>query len=138
MVVGYASSSHRPVQSCGRWRYRFDGKEKMMALGEYPLVSLKEARERHFEARKTLAAGVDPMAERKAEASPSKPQSPDEPDPELRWASCSVPSSVHVEVSLIGGVERKKGIAILRRPTEIRTPRWIEDRRRCRYYRVSC
>ncbi len=25
-----------------RWRYRFDGKEKMMALGEYPLVSLKE------------------------------------------------------------------------------------------------
>jgi hypothetical protein len=50
-----------------RWRYRFDGKEKMMALGEYPLVSLKEARERHFEARKTLAAGVDPMAERKAE-----------------------------------------------------------------------
>ena len=35
-----------------RWRYRFDGKEKMMALGEYPLVTLKEARERHFEARR--------------------------------------------------------------------------------------
>ena len=51
-----------------RWRYRFDGKEKMMALGEYPLVTLKEARERHFAARKTLAAGIDPMAERKAEA----------------------------------------------------------------------
>jgi integrase len=50
-----------------RWRYYFDGKEKMMALGEYPLVSLKDARERHFEARKTLAAGIDPMAERKAE-----------------------------------------------------------------------
>ena len=50
-----------------RWRYRFDGKEKMMALGEYPLVSLKEARERHAEARKALASGTDPMAERKAE-----------------------------------------------------------------------
>ena len=50
-----------------RWRYRFGGKEKMMALGEYPLVTLKEARERHFEARKVLAAGIDPMAERKAE-----------------------------------------------------------------------
>ena len=50
-----------------RWRYRFDGKEKMMALGEYPLVTLKEARERHMAARKTLAAGTDPMAERKAE-----------------------------------------------------------------------
>lgn len=50
-----------------RWRYRFDGKEKMMALGEYPVVSLLQARELHFTARKTLAAGIDPMAERKAE-----------------------------------------------------------------------
>ena len=51
-----------------RWRYRFDGKEKMMALGEYPLVTLKEARERHFAARQKLAADIDPMMERKAEA----------------------------------------------------------------------
>jgi integrase len=50
-----------------RWRYRFDGKEKMMALGEYPFVTIKEARESHFKARKTLDAGIDPMAERKAE-----------------------------------------------------------------------
>jgi Arm DNA-binding domain len=51
-----------------RWRYRFDGKEKLMALGEYPLVNLSQARELHFSARKTLATGDDPMAERKAEA----------------------------------------------------------------------
>lgn len=51
-----------------RWRYYFNGKEKMMAFGEYPVVSLKEVRDLHFEARKTLAAGSDPMAERKAEA----------------------------------------------------------------------
>jgi integrase len=51
-----------------RWRYRFDGTEKMMALGEYPLVTLKEARERHFAARQKLAGGIDPMVERKAEA----------------------------------------------------------------------
>jgi integrase len=51
-----------------RWRYRFDGKEKMMALGEYPLVLLSRARELHFAARKKLADGVDPMAERKAHA----------------------------------------------------------------------
>jgi integrase len=50
-----------------RWRYRFLGKEKMMAFGEYPVVSLAKARERHFAARKILASGVDPMAERKAE-----------------------------------------------------------------------
>jgi hypothetical protein len=55
-----------------RWRYRFDGKEKLMALGEYPLVNLGEARELHFAARKTLAAGIDPMAERKAEARPNR------------------------------------------------------------------
>jgi integrase len=50
-----------------RWRYRFTGKEKLMALGEYPLVTLGQARELHMAARKTLAAGIDPMAERKAE-----------------------------------------------------------------------
>jgi integrase len=51
-----------------RWKYRFDGKEKLMALGEYPVVGLAHARERHLAARKVLADGVDPMAERKAEA----------------------------------------------------------------------
>jgi hypothetical protein len=50
------------------WRYRFDGTEKNMHFGEYPLVTLKGARELHFAARKILAAGIDPMAERKAEA----------------------------------------------------------------------
>jgi Arm DNA-binding domain len=28
-----------------RWRYRFDSKEKLMALGEYPLVNLEQARD---------------------------------------------------------------------------------------------
>ncbi len=50
-----------------RYRYSFEGKEKMMALGEYPLVTLTKARDLHFAARKTLASGIDPMAERKAE-----------------------------------------------------------------------
>ncbi|MGD0941213.1 MAG: Arm DNA-binding domain-containing protein [Terracidiphilus sp.] len=51
-----------------RWRYWADGKEKLMALGEYPIVNLAEARERHFAARKKLANGIDPMVERKTEA----------------------------------------------------------------------
>jgi integrase len=49
-----------------RWAYRFDRKRKLMAFGPYPEVPLVEARERHTAARKLLAAGVDPMAERKA------------------------------------------------------------------------
>jgi hypothetical protein len=47
-----------------RWKYRFDGKEKLMALGRYPEVSLAAARDGHAEGRRLLAAGVDPMARR--------------------------------------------------------------------------
>jgi integrase len=50
-----------------RWKYRFDGREKLMSFGSYPDVSLAQARESHSEARKLLATGVDPMAARKAE-----------------------------------------------------------------------
>jgi integrase len=49
-----------------RWKYRFDGREKLMALGSYPEVSLAAAREAHAAGRKLLACGVDPMARRKA------------------------------------------------------------------------
>lgn len=49
-----------------RWAYRFDGKQKTMAMGTYPEVSLAQAREKCDAARKLLAAGTDPMAHRKA------------------------------------------------------------------------
>ncbi len=50
-----------------RWTYRYEGRAKLMTFGGYPDVSLSLARERHAEARKLLATGTDPMAERKAE-----------------------------------------------------------------------
>jgi hypothetical protein len=49
-----------------RLKYRFEGREKLLALGAYPDVALKQAREARDEARKILAAGIDPGAERKA------------------------------------------------------------------------
>jgi integrase len=49
-----------------RWSYRFEGKEKLMSLGEYPYVSLADARERYRDARTLLAKDIDPMAQRKA------------------------------------------------------------------------
>lgn len=49
-----------------RFRYRFDGKPKMLSLGVYPDTSLKDAREKRDEARKLLASGVDPSEHRKA------------------------------------------------------------------------
>ena len=39
-----------------RLKYRFDGKEKRLALGVYPDVGLKDARERREAARKLLSA----------------------------------------------------------------------------------
>ncbi|HYA41325.1 MAG TPA: integrase arm-type DNA-binding domain-containing protein [Syntrophobacteraceae bacterium] len=43
-----------------RLKYRFGGKEKTLALGAYPDVSLADAREDKDDARKLLKAGVDP------------------------------------------------------------------------------
>lgn len=48
-----------------RWNYRTGGKQKTLAYGTYPDVSLALARERHQESRKLLAAGVDPGEARK-------------------------------------------------------------------------
>jgi integrase len=53
----------------GKWwrlKYRFAGKEKRLSLGIYPDVNLKKARERREDARKLLADGIDPSANRKA------------------------------------------------------------------------
>jgi len=50
-----------------RWKYRHEGKEKLMPFGAYPDVSLSDARVRHAEARRLLAAGSDPMVQRKVE-----------------------------------------------------------------------
>ncbi|MDR2874656.1 MAG: integrase arm-type DNA-binding domain-containing protein, partial [Methylobacillus sp.] len=43
-----------------RLKYRVEGKEKLMALGVYPAVSLADARARRDDARKLLANDVDP------------------------------------------------------------------------------
>lgn len=49
-----------------RLKYRIDGREKRLALGSYPAVSLAEARERRDLARKQLANDIDPSAVKKA------------------------------------------------------------------------
>jgi integrase len=50
-----------------RFRYRFDGKEKMLSFGTYPEIGLLDARDRRFEARKQVAKGIDPGEVRKAQ-----------------------------------------------------------------------
>jgi hypothetical protein len=41
-------------------KYYFAGKEKVLALGVYPHITLAHARERRAQARKLLAHGTDP------------------------------------------------------------------------------
>jgi integrase len=50
-----------------RLRYRFEGKEGMLSLGTYPDTGLALARERRDDARRQLAAGVNPSDTRKAD-----------------------------------------------------------------------
>src|SRR5680860_412475 len=56
--------------SGGKWwrlKYRFGGKAKLLSLGTYPAVSLKDARAKRDALRAQLAAGIDPGQARKAE-----------------------------------------------------------------------
>lgn len=56
-----------PARSGKYWRfkYRYLGKEKRLAFGVYPEVSLQEAREKRAAARKMLSAGIDPSQAKK-------------------------------------------------------------------------
>lgn len=49
-----------------RLKYRLGGKEKLLALGAYPDVSLKDARRRRDDARELIAQDVDPGEQKKA------------------------------------------------------------------------
>ena len=58
-----------PTSGSKLWRmaYRFDGKSKLLSFGEYPTVSLRDARERREDARRLLAKGVDPSEQKREE-----------------------------------------------------------------------
>jgi len=47
-----------------RMQYRFGGKQKTLALGVYPVVSLSDARQRRDELKKQLAKGTDPVVKK--------------------------------------------------------------------------
>lgn len=50
-----------------RFKYRYGGKEKLLAFGTYPETSLEQARQKRDEARKQIAANIDPSITRKIE-----------------------------------------------------------------------
>jgi integrase len=47
-----------------RFKYRFEGRERLLSFGQYPYVSLQQARLKRNDARKLLGEAVDPGARR--------------------------------------------------------------------------
>nr|WP_288121240.1 integrase arm-type DNA-binding domain-containing protein [Thiomonas sp.] len=56
-----------------RMKYRFGCGEKVYSIGPYPVITLAAAREAALDAKRMLAAGVDPSAAKKARKEPEKP-----------------------------------------------------------------
>ena len=56
-----------PVTGKKVWqlRYKIDGKEKVLTVGKYPLMSLQEARDKAWLAKKDVSVGVDPVKAKK-------------------------------------------------------------------------
>jgi len=50
-----------------RWQFRFEGKPQVLSIGEYPLMSLKDARTVHQQWQRVLRSGVNPAVEKKEE-----------------------------------------------------------------------
>src|SRR5579862_3441112 len=48
-----------------RYDYRFNGRRRTLTFGLYPALSLAVARDRHYQARRLLASGIDPAAKKK-------------------------------------------------------------------------
>lgn len=69
--MGGCSGLHVLVRAKGgeywRLKYRIAGKVKLLQIGAYPVISLKDARLKAFEAKRLINEGTDPMAQRKAE-----------------------------------------------------------------------
>lgn len=57
---------HKNESKYWRLKYRHGGKEKRLALGTFPTVSLAEAREKRDDARRLLRDGIDPTSARAA------------------------------------------------------------------------
>ena len=56
-----------PINGSKLWRmaYRYGGKSKLLSFGDYPTISLKNARAKREEARGLLAKGIDPSEQKK-------------------------------------------------------------------------
>jgi hypothetical protein len=68
MQVSIVTTAHGRLW---RFKYHYQGKEKVLALGQYPDRSLNTAREQRDEARRLLASGINPKLSRLQNSAPS-------------------------------------------------------------------
>lgn len=120
-----------------RLKYSIDGKEKGLSLGVYPDVSLKAARDLRDEARKLLAAGVDPSAQRKATKAAKADRAANSFEVVAReWHTKQLPTWVHAHaIRIIRRLENDifpwlggRPIAELKAPELLAVLRKIEKR----------
>ncbi len=64
MVMGLFCMFNLPVAKWWRYRYRFNGTTKMLSMGVYPDVTLKEAHNQHVHFKELLVQGTDPSQHR--------------------------------------------------------------------------
>lgn len=120
-----------------RFKYRFAGKEKRLALGVYPEVSAKEARMRRDDARRLLANGVDPGIERRVQKAASVERAANSFEAVAReWFARQAPgwAASHAE-KIIGRLENDvfpwlggRAIAEIRAPEVLSVLRRVEAR----------
>lgn len=56
-----------PTSKLWRYKFRLNGRPRLMALGSFPVVTLKSARDKHIDARRLLDVGIDPIEHQKQE-----------------------------------------------------------------------
>ena len=119
-----------------RYRYRFNGKAKMLALGTYPTVTLLKARQRRDEARQLLVDGIDPGEQKKASRQAQKVEGLTFETMAREWFAYNAPrwaesttykAKLYLENDLIPGIGARPLKAITR-PDLVELVRKVEAR----------
>jgi integrase len=125
-----------------RLKYRVDGREKKLAIGPYPEISLAEARRRRDDARTLIVTGKDPSREKQRDKVRSRAQAEStfaaitkeycakrKRDGDKAWAAATATRSEYL-LSLLDSSIGRVAIAEIKPPDVLAAVRKIEDKGR--------
>jgi integrase len=123
-----------------RLKYRVDGREKKLAIGPYPEISLAEARRRRDDARTLIVTGKDPSREKQRDKVRSRAQAEStfaaitkeycakrKRDGDKAWAAATAKRSEYL-LSLLDSSIGRVAIAEIKPPDVLAAIRKIEDK----------